>query len=1086
MPFTLPSVADFDQSFPGATNTAPESILRLIESNGQFVDTYAVPESVKHTATLRLTVTDVQFDGIRKVRVGDTNVERDWQVSRNAILNELAALANRLHLLGDDLPTVDPTVVPNPTIQAAADHEKVTLTLQPGHDTADLTQATDALAGVMAASDKRKLDGVDTGDLATEVEIDGLEDELFTDSVVYGPAPTIIRGEHAIYLGGVHAPTVGRLKLTANQVSQGQRNRGSLQASDIGALVPIPDNAGNLASLAPAERLVLSNWIDQGVDLWVGRTDSNRIVLQKSTPLGVNRGVTVIEQTLKVAGGGVGRPGPQGPAGPRGPAGAKGDPGAQGPAGAAGAPGTSVDPSRIDELESFEQANLYESVLVGGVLLQQGASNAAERFPTAPKWPANKPHRKIKIQVGAGSEHEFALSEIYAKAAASQTDPLVDANSVSYDESGNTFRLGRQADGTILFASDNTGPHTVTIKLEAIDVADFARASSSAQVPPSKLPAQHRLTEADIKAEIKGFAQADNPTTLIQGTDLAQNQRIPAGNDGQVPMYNQHGNLTAATLPSGGSSSGTPAFIEDDSPSADVTITLTNSAQNTAGTWSPWTTIAMIPALAASEVGIAVIHGNVYATVSSNPAVTGGGDRIITQGRLQRTRGSVTETLEKTVLYGPRNLNTANNVSTTLRDASREISKTVMFIAEAEENDVFTLQARFTMQQTGANITRTMTFDHDYCVLRVLGNIGGGAPAAPAQPSQPALTRSDVQALIAAAVDDWALIVDNKTLIPDEKLSKLLRSIISAFTPAGWRLAPTTDVQLANAFFPAAPQPAAAFAADFSSGVRVVDVSPARVDYWAVLRFSATGDDRRDDFHLFVESSGGYPENGQNGLDLSTMTHLGNDAGWEYYTIQIANIPEANTVAIQEFDPFEINEGRVVVPPVPVTVEVADGAGPGVSPTGTHADQKSAFWQPAEAFDLDDADKQHGRVEVSFRLTMTSAGTNTMGFASHAQTTDNTHRQVFGYGLVSTHQLRSLAVYNDGDDTDAVKGIPIEQVPLYYGADIYGVLVLYLARNAQNEMGVVLVYDGGTAGNTSNFAVGTNLSISFTPFRQVP
>ena len=695
MPFNIPSVAHLREDFE--TDRPDASVQRILTSNAQIVDTYAVPEPNKVSATLRLTVTDLQFDGLKRERKGDTSVDIEYRASRQAILSELTHLANQLYYSDGDAAAPETTVYPPPTIEASATDKKVVLTLQPGGDTADVLPATEAVAGAMAPADKKKLDGTDTRDLATEAEFERLEDVLFTDSVVYGPTATEIRHDRAEYLGAVRVPTVGELKLEANTVSHGQRPRGSLQSAAIGALPSIPDNTGNLHSLQPAERLTLKDWVDQGDDLWVGRTASNRIVIQHSGGFNLVRGITATEQTYKSAGGTPGTPGPQGPAGPQGP---KGDTGAAGPQGPEGPAGTAtlsqevVDPyieanAKVQELEEFESANRYRIPVVGSVTLQQGGSNAAARFPGNPKWPTNKADTEVLLQVGAGAVHRYDLQAIYDLPAASQDDQLSDTSSLHFTENGEVYRFARQSDRTILFASDTTGPHTVSVTVDAINIEDFARAGSSAQVPPSKLPPEHRLTEADIKAEVKGFAQADNPTTLIQRTDLAQDQRIPVGTDGQTVEFDQHGNLTAAAFPTGGAGTPNPVFLEDDSPSADVTLSIPANS-GSAGGQTPWGVLGTIPPLAASEAGKAIIHAHIYAQVTE--ASIGGGDRIYIEARLERQRSGETSwtELETSEIYGPRNLLANNtNTGTLFAALSKKVTHTLVAFVNAVRGDSF-------------------------------------------------------------------------------------------------------------------------------------------------------------------------------------------------------------------------------------------------------------------------------------------------------------------------------------------------------------------------------------------------------------
>ena len=988
MAFVQPTVAIIREEYE--TPHSDEVILRYVQRNSEHVDTYAVAEASKVAAAIQLTVTDLRFEALKRQREGDKQVEYDHRAARSGILGELSTLASRLALRGEEVPTFDPTTIPSPTVTVTPAPSKVTLTLHPGGDTADLPAATSAAAGVMAASDKAKLDGTDTRDLATEAEFGRLEDVLFSDSIVYGPTPTELHHDRAVYLGSVTVPSVGELKLEANTVSHGQRPRGALQSGALGALQPIPDATGNLHSLAPAERLVLADWVDQGDDLWIGRTVSNRIVVQHSGQFNLVRGVTATEQTYRSAGGTPGTPGPQGPAGPRGPQGPKGDTGAQGPPGGEGTATltqSALDPyinanATVTELAEFEAANRYQVPLVGAVTLRQAASNAAEPFPQNPKWPANKPDSEVILQVGAGAQHRFDLQEVYALPAVSNGDQLGDANSVSFTENGEVYRFARAGDRSIMFASDTTGPHTVTVTGDLVNIEDFARPGSSAQVPASKLPAVHRLTEDDIKAEIKAFAQEDNTTAKIERADLARDQQIPVGADGQTVEFDSHGNLTAAAFPTGGGGDANPVFLEEHRPASQVSFALHTST--TAGQWSAWMDLASIPALAATEAGKAIIIAQIHAEVNEDPQ--GGADRMIIEGRITRRRSGETSdtSLEESITYGPRNIQGGTaQTSTVFAEASQRASRLMAIAVDALEGDSFKLQVRAVSQRVGSQ-TRNIMFDTDHNLLEIVGAIGGGAAAAaPSEPSTPPITRSIVEGLVRAGTYDWAHLND-RTRIPEAKLPEKLQRFNDALHAAGWQTAQTSDVQLAQTFAPSIPATVAAAVAFFPDGTPAaaerVDVSPRQTNVYAVMRFSAEGNARRSDFRFEIQ---GYDNT--NRMDLGSLISLGDDAGWYYYALLVDDVPEANTVAITENDPEWFDTSQIRIPPAPVTLEVADGAGPGLSPTAGQSDQKSAFWQPDPAFDLDDSYHQHGQVTVGIRLTMVNPGTNTMGFVPHAQ-----------------------------------------------------------------------------------------------------
>ena len=183
---------------------------------------------------------------------------------------------------------VDTSEVPHDArLAMERDAGSVTISADPGGEVV-VPGASVSMAGVMAAADKVKLDAVDTGDLATEADLDRLEGVLFDSTVVYGPQGTLIYPDRAVYLGTVTVPTVGALRLVANRVSEGQRNRGAVESSELAALPAIPDSGGNLANLEPNQRVTLHDWVDAGDDLWVGRTATNRVVLQHSGSVGVS------------------------------------------------------------------------------------------------------------------------------------------------------------------------------------------------------------------------------------------------------------------------------------------------------------------------------------------------------------------------------------------------------------------------------------------------------------------------------------------------------------------------------------------------------------------------------------------------------------------------------------------------------------------------------------------------------------------------------------------------------------------------------------------------------------------------------
>ena len=138
-----------------------------------------------------------------------------------------------------------------------------------------------------------------TGDLVTSSQLDRLEDILLNETTLLPETETTISNTRAQYLSTLTVPAVGHLKFTSNFVAEGQRNVGVVTVSELLALNTIPD-ANPLVSLAPNQRFTLSKLLEPDTDLWVGRTASNRIVIQSSSLSGSGpHRLTVLSLTAK-------------------------------------------------------------------------------------------------------------------------------------------------------------------------------------------------------------------------------------------------------------------------------------------------------------------------------------------------------------------------------------------------------------------------------------------------------------------------------------------------------------------------------------------------------------------------------------------------------------------------------------------------------------------------------------------------------------------------------------------------------------------------------------------------------------------
>ena len=112
----------------------------------------------------------------------------------------------------------------------------------------------------------------------------------------------------------------------------------------------------------------------------------------------------------------------------------------------------------------------------------------------------------------------------------------------------------------------------------------------------------------------------------------------------------------------------------------------------------------VMTAISSSETGRVVVFGDTHAELTS--AVSGGGARVMTQVRIVRTRASVDTELVNEYIYGPRGLS-YNSASTnsSFADATKHASAAIAWTDEAQEGDVFKLQARCVFQAVGSGAT---------------------------------------------------------------------------------------------------------------------------------------------------------------------------------------------------------------------------------------------------------------------------------------------------------------------------------------------------------------------------------------------
>ena len=147
------------------------------------------------------------------------------------------------------------------------------------------------------------------------------------------------------------------------------------------------------------------------------------------------------------------------------------------------------------------------------------------------------------------------------------------------------------------------------------------------------------------------------------------------------------------------------SVLREASPS--TTKTVTTPTGSDAGGWSDWMDIATLTAVTDAEAGHLRIDCELHGITSA--AGVGGGDRMMVEAQLVRTRASADSTITGGIEYGPRNLHAASgSTSTAFSEATRNVSVYLSRTVAAQAGDVYRLRVRAIQQATSG--TRSINF----------------------------------------------------------------------------------------------------------------------------------------------------------------------------------------------------------------------------------------------------------------------------------------------------------------------------------------------------------------------------------------
>lgn len=369
--------------------------------------------------------------------------------------------------------------------EAAAD--SVTLTAHPSGEHVTIAAAGGGRAGVLTAADKARLDAVRTTDLASESELASLEAVVLTSTRVWGPTLLTLPTSGAAYLGDLTVPALA-WRLASQETQEGQRTPQTIPAGAVAALRPLAD-AQVLGALAPDQRWELPRFVDGDTELYVGRTESDRLVVQAA-------GATVFERVLSV---------------------------------------TELEPHRLTTNADIRAA---AGALVAGAAWPDGGG--ATYDPAAEQL-------TIRVPAGAGG-NSTALTVGAARPAQPSNGDLwsdtVDGALKRWDGAG--WRpLGVPSRGQVYALATSILQAGAHVRI----APDAAAQTLTLEVtsPPGLSQAE---VDARITALVAGFALPASDTP-IGPADLAAAQRLPAAAPGQWLRWAAGGRLENAPSPDG-------------------------------------------------------------------------------------------------------------------------------------------------------------------------------------------------------------------------------------------------------------------------------------------------------------------------------------------------------------------------------------------------------------------------------------------------------------------------------------------------------------------------------------------------------
>ena len=222
------------------------------------------------------------------------------------------------------------------------------------------------------------------------------------------------------------------------------------------------------------------------------------------------------------------------------------------------------------------------------------------------------------------------------------------------------------------------------------------------------------ITETQVRALIEDFATVGNSARipLTAGSNITL---VPVGKGYRISSTS--------------SATAVANTIRSSTLSSNVDLASVVDSQNPPQSmWTAWTDTVSLTAVTSAEAGNVLLLGEAHGEMTT--ASGGGGDRVVTEIRLVRTRNSVDTIISDHVDYGPRNLNIGGgNDNTAFEDATDMADEELVSADTSVAGDTYKIQVRMITQDGTGNTLRFTSGDRNKLTLVTLKGVKGDTGA---------------------------------------------------------------------------------------------------------------------------------------------------------------------------------------------------------------------------------------------------------------------------------------------------------------------------------------------------------------------